>query len=351
MQTSALLAALALALGLVAQPGLSFTPFPSFPSLGRVPGSPQTSSGTGQPQLLPALSPASMSFSTTVSPVRPLGASKTVEAEAEAALSEPATEELEKIAGQWVQCAQNGVSLRAKSQDYLEETYDVRVSRDGGLGLILAEMIQFGDQNRGLVLVEEIVAGSNAEAAGKIRVGDSIMAVQGNGEAVDVQGLDWDSTVGALTSVSGDSILLTMKRMIKRATVKVTVTAGDGSNLGSFECASGANLRMEFLRRTLPKEEIYDSSTMRFDAIGNAGSNCGGEGTCGTCIVAFTQGLDLVSPAGRVEGKALAKQNRPVRWRWSCRAQLGYDNKGGDISVQLKPQLAFGDEQNKQVGL
>merc|ERR1719453_2253971 len=128
-----------------------------------------------------------------------------------------------------------------------------------------------------------------------------------------------------------------MKRLVPRATVKVRVTASDGSDLGVFEAPAGANLRMEFLRRGLPKEEIYDSQTMRFDAIGNAGSNCGGEGSCGTCLVAITQGFDLVSPAAGTEAKALAKQGRPTRWRWSCRTVVGSENRGGNVRVQLRP--------------
>jgi len=32
----------------------------------------------------------------------------------------------------------------------------------------------------------------------------------------------------------------------------IQVTSSDGTDMGSFQCASGANLRMEFLRRGLP---------------------------------------------------------------------------------------------------
>jgi ferredoxin len=47
---------------------------------------------------------------------------------------------------------------------------------------------------------------------------------------------------------------------------------------------------------------------MRFDAIGNAGTNCGGEGSCGTCLVSITDGFDLCNEPMRTEGKALLKQ-------------------------------------------
>jgi hypothetical protein len=78
---------------------------------------------------------------------------------------------------------------------------------------------------------------------------------------------------------------------------------------------------------------------MRFDAIGNAGSNCGGEGSCGTCLVAVTRGLELISQPGRIEGKALAKQNRPARWRWSCRAVLGANNQVRPLLLGPCPTL------------
>ncbi len=58
---------------------------------------------------------------------------------------------------------------------------------------------------------------------------------------------------------------LVMKRLVTRGRINVFVTASDGSDLGSFSCASGSNLRMEFLRRSLPLSEIYDYETKRFD--------------------------------------------------------------------------------------
>ncbi len=58
---------------------------------------------------------------------------------------------------------------------------------------------------------------------------------------------------------------LNMKRLVRRGRLNVAVTGSDGTDLGTFSCASGSNMRMEFLRRGLPLGEIYDSQTMRFD--------------------------------------------------------------------------------------
>lgn len=260
----------------------------------------------------------------------------------------------EEIAFQWLQCAKVGSPLQTSASNMLEETYTVEVSRAGGLGLVLEELADI-DGTRGLVLIEELVADSNAARLESICVGDSIIQVQGAGApdvtAIDVEGKNWERTIDALTAVSEDSVLLTMKRLVQRATVKVSVTGIDKTDLGTFECPAGSNLRMEMLKRGLPTDQIYDMDTMRFDAIGNAGTNCGGEGSCGTCLISVTQGMDLVTPAGRIEEKVLKKQKRPVRWRWSCRARVGAGNRGGDVSIQLQPQKVFPDEQSKAVGL
>jgi hypothetical protein len=263
---------------------------------------------------------------------------------------------LETIAQNWVQCAASGIPLETRNNTYFfEETYSVSVQREGGLGLILGEVwASPGFDDEGLVLVEEVVRGSNAANAGGIAVGDTILGVSGTrgvASGVATEGKNWDATIEALTSVEGDAVDLVMKRLVRRERIDVHVTASDGTDLGSFSCPAGANLRMEFLRRQLPMTEIYDSQTMRFDAIGNSGSNCGGEGSCGTCLVAITQGFDLVSPAAGTEAKALAKQGRPTRWRWSCRTVVGSENRGGNVRVQLRPQIAFADEQTKTEGL
>ena len=60
----------------------------------------------------------------------------------------------------------------------------------------------------------------------------------------------------------------------------------------------------------------------------------------------------LVAPSKGTEKKALAKQGRPVRWRWSCRTTVGDGGSvDGDISIQLQPQVRFPDEQKKTEGL
>ena len=93
--------------------------------------------------------------------------------------------------------------------------------------------------------------------------------------------------------------------------------------------------------------ELYDAETQRFDAVGNSGSNCGGEKTCGTCLVSIIEGASLASAPGRVEKAALQKQRRPTRWRWSCGLFVGNGNEGGTFKIALRPQSQFADERTK----
>jgi hypothetical protein len=44
-------------------------------------------------------------------------------------------------------------------------------------------------------------------------------------------------------------------------------------------------------------------------------------------------------------------QNRPIRWRWSCKTIVGDGSKSGDIAVQLQPQRGFKDERELTQGL
>ena len=105
---------------------------------------------------------------------------------------------LETIAQNWVQCAASGITLETRNNTYFfEETYSVSVQREGGLGLILGEVwASPGFDDEGLVLVEEVVRGSNAANAGGIAVGDTILGVSGTrgvASGVATEGKNWDA--------------------------------------------------------------------------------------------------------------------------------------------------------------
>ena len=193
-------------------------------------------------------------FAPVASFVRRTTAGATANAAVEAAEAPgPTAGSLEEIAVQYQSAAQKGLALTPlKGMELTNEVYTVNVRKEGGLGLVLAEMWAAADgpgvveastrAERGLVLVEEIVEGSNAAAAlPAIEIGDTIIAVTSpKGGTVDTEGLNWDATVGALGGAGGDEITLMMKRLVPRATVKVKVTGSDGSDLGVFEAAAGS---------------------------------------------------------------------------------------------------------------
>lgn len=107
------------------------------------------------------------------------------------------------------------------------------------------------------------------------------------------------------------------------------------------EVPKGANLRKVAL----------DAGVKIYDGVNGFGSsinelfNCYGFGTCGTCRVLITKGMENTSPMGLLEK---AKFNVPVPDPLPCMAYVGNEGKmrlacqtevNGDIDVVTKPQL------------
>ncbi|KAJ1427666.1 hypothetical protein B484DRAFT_397161 [Ochromonadaceae sp. CCMP2298] len=89
--------------------------------------------------------------------------------------------------------------------------------------------------------------------------------------------------------------------------------------------------------------KVYDDRTARFDSPFQTG-NCGGDGTCGTCVVAVLSGGDLLNDKVLVEDKALRAQVSPPNYRWSCRVKVGpRPEEGGEVTVKLRPQTVVWD--------
>ncbi|KAJ1447838.1 hypothetical protein M885DRAFT_624002, partial [Pelagophyceae sp. CCMP2097] len=263
---------------------------------------------------------------------------------------------LDEVAAKWFVAAKTGCTLRSKNASFVDEQYEVTVDRGGGLGLELEELFCQAD-GRGLVLVGGVVQDSNAARAVSataqiIERGDTLLSLKTpDGAEMFVEGRSYDATIAALGKL-GDaaSVTLRLQRIVPRASVNVNVLNFDGSPRATFQMPSGANLRSAFMLNRIRDPEVYDADTMRFDAIGNSGTNCGGEGTCGTCLISVEKGGELLNDAARVERQVLAKQRRPKRWRWACRLTVGMQNAGGDLTVKLRPQAAFSDEQAKSGG-
>ncbi|KAL3528719.1 hypothetical protein ACH5RR_008041 [Cinchona calisaya] len=64
--------------------------------------------------------------------------------------------------------------------------------------------------------------------------------------------------------------------------------------------------------------------------------NCGGGGTCGTCIVEVVEGRELLTPRTQKEKEKL--QRNPRTWRLACQAMVGKPDSTGLVVVQQLPE-------------
>ncbi|KAK4428124.1 Photosynthetic NDH subunit of subcomplex B 3, chloroplastic [Sesamum alatum] len=64
--------------------------------------------------------------------------------------------------------------------------------------------------------------------------------------------------------------------------------------------------------------------------------NCGGGGTCGTCIVEVVEGRELLSPRTDKEKEKL-KRN-PKNWRLACQTTVGGPDSRGVVVIQQLPE-------------
>ncbi|XP_078148256.1 NDH-dependent cyclic electron flow 1 [Carex rostrata] len=64
--------------------------------------------------------------------------------------------------------------------------------------------------------------------------------------------------------------------------------------------------------------------------------NCGGGGTCGTCIVEVIDGNQLLSPKTPKEKEKLKK--KPKKWRLACQTVVGKEDSRGELIIQQLPE-------------
>ncbi|MQM02467.1 hypothetical protein Taro_035245 [Colocasia esculenta] len=61
--------------------------------------------------------------------------------------------------------------------------------------------------------------------------------------------------------------------------------------------------------------------------------NCGGGGTCGTCLVEVIEGKELLSPRTDKEKEALKK--KPKTWRLACQTVVGTQESRGQVGILI----------------
>lgn len=221
----------------------------------------------------------------------------------------------------------------SKNASYGIEVVRAEVATSPSLGLELVEMAAAAD-GRGLVLV----GGVSGNSVGQLREGDALTLIRG-ATTERLTALDYDGTVANIRAACAgvDSVVIEANRLVRRADISLRYEVPGGES-GSVDALAGENLRRLLLRSGL---KLYDYKTKRFDQP-YAQGDCQGEGICGTCLVAVTEGADSLSPMDNTE--KVITRGRPASWRAACRCVVGADNVPGTIKVRLTPQSKFQDE-------
>ncbi|XP_010437886.1 PREDICTED: photosynthetic NDH subunit of subcomplex B 3, chloroplastic-like [Camelina sativa] len=85
----------------------------------------------------------------------------------------------------------------------------------------------------------------------------------------------------------------------------------------------------------LMRSIMQDSRIELYAAYGKV-MNCGGGGSCGTCIVEILDGRDLLNERTDTENRYLKK--KPESWRLACQTIVGNKENSGKVVVQRIPQ-------------
>ena len=157
--------------------------------------------------------------------------------------------------------------------------FNVSITPDPGLGIELGELgfASAADNTvNPLVIVEGLVDGGAAARHAEdvdgngacVVPGDTLIAVhcESAGLSLSVEAASYDFTVDAIgaaigTLGPGESLTLTLGRIVRRGRALVTAVRPDGEE-ERFVCYEGENLRMGLLRRGL---KTNDMETQRYD--------------------------------------------------------------------------------------
>jgi len=241
-----------------------------------------------------------------------------------------------------------------------------------GLGIELLEIQGGRSDGLGIVIVNGLVAGGNAENAvitsqqpngQTIMIGDSIVSAElimdrknlspTNKDQVDVdfintECLGYDATiealVGMLSSLTDNEhnikeakVVLTLKRLRRRPAIDVTLHYPPSQNLppAKLSLQPGDNLRLAMLQRGVA---LNDPLAQRYDGKISGSGNCGGGALCRTCAVSVLRGGELMSRPKLNERKIVESEGASARWRLACKSWVGYGMEEGEIVVQVNPR-------------
>ncbi|XVF88194.1 hypothetical protein PTKIN_Ptkin19aG0030600 [Pterospermum kingtungense] len=100
---------------------------------------------------------------------------------------------------------------------------------------------------------------------------------------------------------------------------------------GSYPVDKAKAISGEKLLRNI----MRDNKIELYAAYGKV-MNCGGGGSCGTCIVEIVDGKDLLNERTNAELRYLKK--KPESWRLACQTIVGNKENSGKVVVQRLPQ-------------
>jgi len=209
------------------------------------------------------------------------------------------------------------------------------------------DLVEIGQR---VVVIGGIKKGSNAETplgGSKLMPGDALIYVEGVSEGGkeenrrSLEGLDFDSTLDVLGKYGDYKVVnLGIKRLIDRNIIVVDVCGPDGVSFAKLQVLSGYSLDMRTLLNA-NNIKMYDARTYRFDSPYQTG-NCGGDGTCGTCLVDVVSGSKLLNKRVQREDAILKQQDCPSSYRWACRTFIGAKpDDEGEVKIRLRPQSKF----------
>jgi hypothetical protein len=267
------------------------------------------------------------------------------------------------------------IQLAPKNQqDHFVDTFSVEIPIPldrVGLGIELLEIEGGREDGLGIVIVDGLVSGGNAEKACQIlettddkesiMFGDSISNAEliirrrigSAAEQTDVMStrtecLGYESMANELVGllaplnvgnnntprIEEATVILTLKRLRRRPTINVKLQYPPSQNLPpeTIQLLPGDNLRMAMLSRGI---KLNDPLAQRYDGKPTGSGNCGSGGLCRTCAVSVTRGGELLSPPKANEKKMLEET---PRWRLACKSWVGYGMKEGDVVVQVNPR-------------
>ncbi|KAJ6427515.1 hypothetical protein OIU84_023001 [Salix udensis] len=84
------------------------------------------------------------------------------------------------------------------------------------------------------------------------------------------------------------------------------------------------------------RDIMLDTNIELYGPYSRALLNCGGGGTCATCMVEVIEGKELLSPRTDNEKEKLKK--KPKNWRLACQTTVGDQDSRGLVVIQQLPE-------------